>query len=147
MFKELDCVALTTDIPDEGLRESDVGTVVHAYPEGRAFIVEFLTLDGSTAAVTEVLPSQIRAVTACDITHARTIGGSGIARTGLTWLFHELRRQTEHFIKHYGRHSPSRMIVSFCLVASRRQGGKERCGEWPSVPDTRSIRVLCASWT
>ncbi|MDE0631955.1 MAG: DUF4926 domain-containing protein [Caldilineaceae bacterium] len=73
MFKELDCVALTTDIPDEGLRESDVGTVVHAYPEGRAFIVEFLTLDGSTVAVTEVQPSQIRAVTACDITHARTI--------------------------------------------------------------------------
>lgn len=73
MFKELACVVLTTDIPEEGLRESDVGTVVHVYPEGRAFIVEFLTLDGSTAAVTEVVPSQIRAVTACDITHARTI--------------------------------------------------------------------------
>lgn len=73
MFKELDCVVLTTDIFEEGLKKSDVGTVVHAYPEGNAFIVEFLTLDGSTAAVTEVLPSQIRAVKASDITHARTI--------------------------------------------------------------------------
>ena len=73
MFKELDCVVLTTDIHEDGLKKSDVGTVVHAYPEGRAFIVEFLTLDGSTAAVTEVLPSQIRAVTSSDITHARTI--------------------------------------------------------------------------
>ncbi|MYC95570.1 MAG: DUF4926 domain-containing protein [Caldilineaceae bacterium SB0661_bin_32] len=73
MFKEFDCVALTTDVPEDGLRKSDVGTVVHVYPEGRAFIVEFLTLDSSTAAVTEVQPSQIRAVTACDITHARTI--------------------------------------------------------------------------
>ncbi|MDE0196996.1 MAG: DUF4926 domain-containing protein [Caldilineaceae bacterium] len=74
MFKELDCVVLTTDIPVDGLRKSDVGTGVHAYPEGRAFIVEFLAQDGSTAAVTEVLPSQIRAVTASDITHARTTG-------------------------------------------------------------------------
>lgn len=73
MFKELECVVLTTDIPEDGLRKSDVGTIVHAFPEGRAFIVEFLKLDGSTAAVTEVLPSQIRAVTASDITHTRTI--------------------------------------------------------------------------
>ena len=72
MFRELDCVVLATDIPEDGLRKSDVGTIVHAYPEGRAFIVEFLALDGSTEAVTEVLPSQIRAVTASDITHART---------------------------------------------------------------------------
>lgn len=64
---------LATDIPEDGLRKSDVGTIVHAYPEGRAFIVEFLALDGSTAGVTEVLPSQIRAVTASDITHARTM--------------------------------------------------------------------------
>jgi len=73
MLKELDCVVLTTDIPEDGLRKSDVGTIVHAFPEGRAFIVEFLKLDGSTAAVPEVLPSQIRAVTASDITHTRTI--------------------------------------------------------------------------
>ena len=73
MFRELECVVLTTDIPEDGLRKSDVGPIVHAYPEGRAFIVEFLALDGSTAAVTEVLPSQIRAVTASDITHARTL--------------------------------------------------------------------------
>lgn len=73
MFRELECVVLTTDIPEDGLRKSDVGTIVHAFPEGRAFIVEFLKLDGTTAAVTEVLPSQIRAVTASDITHTRTI--------------------------------------------------------------------------
>ena len=73
MFKELDCIVLTTDIPEDGLKQADVGTIVHAYPGGSAFIVEFLTLDGNTAAVTEVLSSHIRAVSESDITHARTM--------------------------------------------------------------------------
>ena len=71
MFVELDCIVLTTDIAEEGLKAGDAGTIVHVYPGGDAFVVEFLTLGGDTAAVADVLPSQARPVTDEDITHAR----------------------------------------------------------------------------
>ena len=73
MFKELDCVILTTDIDEEDLKAGDAGTIVHMYPGGDAFIVEFLTLDGDTIALIDVLSSQARAVTSRDITHARRV--------------------------------------------------------------------------
>ena len=73
MFKELDCVVLTVDIEEEGLKAGDAGTIVHMYPGGDAFIVEFLTLDGDTIALVDVLPSQARPVTSRDITHARRV--------------------------------------------------------------------------
>jgi hypothetical protein len=31
MFKELDTVALTRDVADEGLKAGDIGAIVHAY--------------------------------------------------------------------------------------------------------------------
>ena len=43
------------------------------YPNGEAFEVEFLALDGHTAALATVLPSQVRPVARTDITHARQI--------------------------------------------------------------------------
>jgi hypothetical protein len=73
MFKEHDRVVLTSDIPEEGLKAGDVGTIVHIYQHGEAFEVEFLTLDGDTAAVVTVLPSQARPVSHRDITHAHQI--------------------------------------------------------------------------
>ena len=71
MIKELDLVVLTTAIPEERLEAGDVGTVVHAYQDGQAFEVEFMTLDGTTAAVVTVESSQVRPVSHRDITHAR----------------------------------------------------------------------------
>ena len=41
-------------------------------------MVEFLTLDGDTAAVATVLPSQARSVTSKDITHARRRGDTSL---------------------------------------------------------------------
>ena len=73
MLKELDGVVLTADIEEEGLRAGDAGTIVHMYPGGDAFIVEFMTLDGDTIALVDVLPSQVRPVTSKDITHARRV--------------------------------------------------------------------------
>lgn len=73
MFKELDRIVLTIDISDDGLKAGDVGTIVHVYPHREAFEVEFLTLDGDTAAIVNILPSQARATTNKDITHARTM--------------------------------------------------------------------------
>ena len=44
-----------------------------SYPNGEAFEVEFLALDGHTAALATLLPSQVRPVARTDISHAREI--------------------------------------------------------------------------
>ena len=76
MFREHERVVLTAEVcGDEGeqLRPGDVGVVVHVHPGVEAYVVEFLALDGDTAAIATVLPSQARPVTSADLTHARTI--------------------------------------------------------------------------
>lgn len=73
MIKEHDQIVLTSDLPKEGLKAGDVGTVVHIHSKGEAFEVEFFTLDGKTAAIATVLRSQIRAVSNRDLTHARLV--------------------------------------------------------------------------
>ena len=50
MIKEHDRIVLKSDIPAEGLKARDVGTVVHVYRDGSAYEVEFTTLGGETAA-------------------------------------------------------------------------------------------------
>jgi hypothetical protein len=71
MIAELDCVALTVDLPEHGLTAGDVGAVVHVYKGGKSFMVEFTTFDGSTVAVTKVSSSQIRPLSRNEIRHAR----------------------------------------------------------------------------
>ena len=71
MLEEHDRVVLTNDVADPGLRAGDVGTIVHVHRDREAFEVEFLTLDGQTAALVTVPLSQVRPVTRADITHAR----------------------------------------------------------------------------
>ena len=73
MINEHDRVVLTTSVPSEGLEEGDVGTVVHVYKYGKAYEVEFVTLDGRTAAVVTLESSRVRPVTARDITHTREL--------------------------------------------------------------------------
>ncbi len=73
MIKEHGRIVLTSDLPQEGLKAGDVGTVVHVYANGEAFEIEFLTLDGKTAAVATVTASQLRPVTERDLTHARPL--------------------------------------------------------------------------
>ena len=71
MIKELDCVALTTDLPSHGLAAGDVGAVVHAYGGGHSYQVEFTTFDGRTVAVARVSADQIRPLGEKEIYHAR----------------------------------------------------------------------------
>lgn len=73
MIKEHDRVVLKTPIPAEELETGDVGTVVHIYQDGQAYEVEFVTLDGHTAAVVTLEQSQVRPVTRRDITHTREL--------------------------------------------------------------------------
>jgi hypothetical protein len=73
MIREHDRVVLTAPVPKERLEVGDVGTVVHIYQDGKAFKVEFSTLDGHTAAVATVEASSIRPVTSREITHSREL--------------------------------------------------------------------------
>ena len=73
MLAEHDRVVLTEDLPPTCLKAGDVGTIVHIHRGGEAFEVEFLALDGNTAAVETVLGSRLRPVAVTDLTHARVL--------------------------------------------------------------------------
>jgi hypothetical protein len=73
MIKEHNRIVLTSDIPAEGLKAGDVGTVVHVYRDGLAYEVEFTTLAGDTTAVVTVEAPQVRSVRQREITHAREL--------------------------------------------------------------------------
>ncbi len=73
MIREHDRVVLKTPVPAEGLEAGDVGAVVHVYRDGQAYEVEFLTLDGRTAAVVTLEADQVRPVHKREITHAREL--------------------------------------------------------------------------
>ena len=62
MIKEHDRVVLTVAVPKEGLEPGDVGTAVHIYRDCEAYEVEFVALDGHTAAVVTLEASQVRPV-------------------------------------------------------------------------------------
>jgi hypothetical protein len=73
MIKEHERVVLKEAVPNEGLERGDVGTVVHVYKDGQAYEVEFITLDGKTAAVVTLEAAQVRPVGHREITHAREL--------------------------------------------------------------------------
>jgi hypothetical protein len=76
MIKEHDRVVLTAPVTTAHLEIGDVGTVVHVYSDGQAFEIEFMTLDGQTAAVATVEASAVRPVTSREITHSRQLKAS-----------------------------------------------------------------------
>ncbi|MYD69414.1 MAG: DUF4926 domain-containing protein [Acidobacteria bacterium] len=84
MLEEHDRIVLTEDVADPGLKAGDVGTIIHVHRDGEAFEVEFLTLDGHTAAVATVPSSRVRPVTGADITHARDFRAGVAARPSVS---------------------------------------------------------------
>ncbi len=72
-IKELDCVALTSDLPAHGLKRGDVGTVVLVHGNGAAFEMEFVGYDGHTIALVTLARDQVRPLAAKDIPHARRL--------------------------------------------------------------------------
>lgn len=73
MLKEHDRVVLKQDLTGQGLMAGDVGVIVFVHRAGEAYEVEFLALDGNTVAVATVPARNVRAVTARDVSHARTM--------------------------------------------------------------------------
>ena len=73
MIGDLDRVVLTRDVPDHGLAEGDLGTVVFRYPDGKAYEVEFMTGSGATVAVLTLDGDEVRSLADGEILHARRL--------------------------------------------------------------------------
>ena len=66
----LDVVVLTRDIPGDGLRRGDLGTIVEVH-SAAAFIVEFVAASGRTQALVTLGPADVRAVADNDLVTVR----------------------------------------------------------------------------
>ena len=73
MINEHDCVVLTVDLAEDGLKAGDIGTVVHIHQGGTGYEVEFMTLAGETLAVVTLMSSQIRPIARRDVAHVREL--------------------------------------------------------------------------
>ncbi len=74
MFDEHATIILTKPITGDDNTElvpGDVGCIIHIHNGGKAYVVEFMAIDGETIDIATVRPDQIRPATATDITHAR----------------------------------------------------------------------------
>ena len=72
MIRELDSVVLTVDLPEHGLKEGDVGTVVLSHGDA-GYEVEFMTLGGETLAVVSLSKYRVRPVGSREIAQARAL--------------------------------------------------------------------------
>ncbi len=96
MFKELDVIALTAEVPPnhiwdvpssspliekrnpaEGLKVGDIGTIVYVQGNGEALEVEFLGPEGKTIGVATISPSQARLATEEDLTKRSLLKKAG----------------------------------------------------------------------
>ena len=73
MIEELDTVVLTRDLPEQKLRQGDLGAVVLVHRDGAAYEVEFVSLGGDTLAVITLPADFVRVATAHEIAHAREV--------------------------------------------------------------------------
>ena len=71
MIGELDTVVIAHDIEEHGLKQGDVGAIVHRYSDGTAFEVEFVTAEGKTVALLTLTWADIRPMAAGEILHVR----------------------------------------------------------------------------
>ena len=71
MIDELDVVVLARDIKKHGLKEGDIGTVVHRYSDKKLLEAEFIKANGETVAVMTLRPDDIRNVAKDEILHVR----------------------------------------------------------------------------
>jgi hypothetical protein len=72
MFKFLDTVVLTRDVPDAGLRRGDLGAIVEVYGPN-AFEVEFVAASGRTQALVTLTADDVRHVGDQDLVSVRPL--------------------------------------------------------------------------
>ena len=71
MIKEHDQVVLTKNLPALGLEQGDIGIVVHINSDGKAYEVEFMTLEGKTIGVSTLELTEVRPVGRAEVPHVR----------------------------------------------------------------------------
>jgi hypothetical protein len=75
MIPEHSLIVLNHDLPDHELHAGDVGAVVHVYPEGDAYEVEFVDGDGTTIALVTLADREVRPIGPGELLHARRRDG------------------------------------------------------------------------
>ena len=73
MIRELDTVVLTHDVSEYGLKQGDIGAVVHCYSDDEAFEVEFVTAEGRTIALLMLNRADIRPIGGREVLHVREL--------------------------------------------------------------------------
>ena len=68
-----DSVVVVEDLHEFSVRAGDIGTVVHVYPEQRAYEVEFVSLTGLAVGVATLASHKVRTVHEGEIAHARLL--------------------------------------------------------------------------
>ncbi len=71
-FEKMECVVLAHDVPEHGLREGDLGTVVEIYPEG-GVEVEFVRASGATQALMTLSEGDVRKIASDDLLATRRL--------------------------------------------------------------------------
>ena len=72
-IREFDTVVLAHDLESLPLKAGDVGAVVHVYPDGETFEVEFVTGEGKTVALVTLSRTDIRPMRNKEILHVRAL--------------------------------------------------------------------------
>jgi Domain of unknown function (DUF4926) len=72
MFKLLDTVALTHDLPAEGLRRGDLGAIVEVH-SADAWEVEFVAASGRTQALLTLTTADLRHIGDQDVIAVRSL--------------------------------------------------------------------------
>ena len=72
-IRELDVVVLSRNIDEYGLKQGDIGAVVHVYESGPAYEVEFVTGEGETVAILTLTNDDIRGMNERENLHARKL--------------------------------------------------------------------------
>ena len=75
MFKLLDTVALTHDLPTEGLRRGDLGAIVEVHAPD-AWEVEFVAASGRTQALLTLTSADLRHIGDQDVIAVRSLAAT-----------------------------------------------------------------------
>ena len=73
MIQEYDTVVLVRDFPALGLKQGDVGAVIHIYGDEVAVEVEFVSGAGTTVGVETLALEDVRPLARDEILHVRVI--------------------------------------------------------------------------
>lgn len=68
-------VVLNCDLPDEGLKVGDLGTIVHVYDGG--YEVEFFTAAGKTRSVVTLRAKDVRSISEDEMVAVRPLSAVG----------------------------------------------------------------------